>query len=137
MVFPYTNQTPNGVGFLQDMEQNPRDSPFYILHVYVGYSITTGGKIRALNGNNSYGTYGVVTTAMIPNENTVNGNVDGEMIQYADDGVHTVRFANGETITGNVTNATATIVYGVPSKLRYIIKNIQVRSKQRNYNRWN
>ena len=125
MVFhAFTNLNSNGVGFWVRYGAKSEIVSCFTYYCHVGYSTTTGGKIRALNGNNSYGTYGVVSDGYDPNENTVNGNVEGEMIEYADDGVHQAYFANGETITGGTSNATATIVYGVQSKLRYIIKNI-------------
>ena len=126
MVFhAFTNLNSNGVGFWVRYGAKSEIVSCFTYYCHVGYSTTTGGKIRALNGNNSYGTYGVVSLGYDVNENTVNGTVDGEMIEYADDGVHTAYFANGETITGSQSGATATIIYGVQSKLRYLIKNIQ------------
>ena len=122
--FAFTNVNSGGVGFWVRYGGKAEIVSCFTYYCHVGYSTTTGGTIRSLSGNNSYGTYGVVSEGYDPNENTTNGILDGEMIEYADDGVHTAYFANGETITGGTSGATATILYGVQSKFRYLIKNI-------------
>ena len=125
MVFhAFTNLNSNGVGFWVRYGGRAEIVSSFTYYCHVGYSCTTGGTIRSLSGNNSYGTYGAVSNGTFPLENTVNGVVDGKMIEYVDDGVHQAYFSNSETITGSVSGATATIIYGVQGKFRYIIDNI-------------
>jgi len=125
MVFhAYTNLNSNGVGFWIRYGGRAEIVSSFTYYCYVGYSCTTGGTIRSLSGNNSYGTYGAVSNGTFPLENTVDGTVAGKMVEYVDDGVHQAYFANGESITGSVSGATANIVYGVQGKFRYIIDQI-------------
>jgi len=43
---------------------------------YIGYLAEAGGKIRATNGNNSYGTYGAVAEGVDPSETPLTGTVN-------------------------------------------------------------
>ena len=43
---------------------------------HIGYLAETGGKIRATNGNSSYGTFGCVSEGVDPTETPVTGTVD-------------------------------------------------------------
>ena len=43
---------------------------------HIGYLAETGGKIRATNGNNSYGDFGSVAEGVDPTEVPVTGRVD-------------------------------------------------------------
>ena len=43
---------------------------------HIGYLAETGGKIRATNGNNSYGAFGSVAEGVDPTEVPVTGKVD-------------------------------------------------------------
>lgn len=43
---------------------------------HIGYLAENGGKIRATNGNSSYGTYGVVSEGVDTGEVAITGNVD-------------------------------------------------------------
>ena len=67
----------------------------------MGYVASGGGKIRSLNGNNSYGTYGAISTGFDTTENPVSGYMYGDTITYdpatlnSSDG-----FTVGDTLTG-------------------------------------
>jgi hypothetical protein len=43
---------------------------------YIGYLAENGGKIRATNGNNSYGTYGAIAEGVDPTETPITATVD-------------------------------------------------------------
>jgi hypothetical protein len=67
----------------------------------MGYVASGGGKIRSLNGNNSYGTYGAISTGFDTTEDPVSGYMYGDSITYdpatlnSSDG-----FTVGDTLTG-------------------------------------
>jgi hypothetical protein len=54
----------------------------FTYYSHVGYLAETGGRIRATNGNNSYGTYGSVATGVDPDETPVTAIVDNRT-QYS------------------------------------------------------
>jgi hypothetical protein len=109
MVFHgYTVILDNGVGFwVKDNAKSEIVSCFtYFCHA--GYVATGGGKIRALNGNNSYGEYGALATGYNLGEATLDGTLYGDQLIYASLGGGS--FIVGNTITGGTSGATGTIV---------------------------
>ena len=50
----------------------------YTYYCHIGYLTEAGGKIRALNGNNSYGEYGSVAEGFDPNESPITGQIDNK-----------------------------------------------------------
>ena len=54
----------------------------FTYYSYIGYLAETGGRIRATNGNNSYGTFGSVAEGVDPDETAVTGVVDNRT-QYS------------------------------------------------------
>jgi hypothetical protein len=88
---------------------------------HIGYLAENGGKIRATNGNSSYGTYGCVAEGIDVTETPITGKVDNRAVEALIDSVLTdgadqiLRFEYGNagihysnatfTITGGGTNA--------------------------------
>ncbi len=67
----------------------------------MGYVSSGGGKIRSLNGNNSYGTYGTISTGFDSDELPVNGYMYGDTLTYDPATLNTSEgFTVGDTITG-------------------------------------
>jgi hypothetical protein len=54
----------------------------FTYYSYIGYLCESGGRARATNGNNSYGTYGSVAEGVDPDENPVTAIVDNRT-QYS------------------------------------------------------
>lgn len=71
-----------------------------------GYATTGGGTIRALNGNNSYGKYGVYSQGYLASESPLVGAVYGDAINITYAGGD---FTTGALLTGNTSGATAII----------------------------
>ena len=61
---------------------------------HIGYLAETGGKIRATNGNNSYGDHGSVAEGVDPTEVAVTGRVDNRSTDALVDAV----FTNGDQV---------------------------------------
>ena len=124
MVFHgYTVILDNGVGYwVKDNAKSEIVSCFtYFCHV--GYAATGGGKIRALNGNNSYGTYGSLASGFNAGESTLNGSLYGNQLEYTAVSLTGGSFTAGETITGVTSGATGVIqnVQAGVNKLYYKI----------------
>ena len=110
MVFHgYTVILDGGVGYwIKDNAKSEIVSCFtYFCHM--GYAATGGGKIRALNGNNSYGTYGALASGYNTGESTINGTVYGNMLTWQA-GTLVSSFTEGDTITGGSSGTTGTVV---------------------------
>jgi hypothetical protein len=80
----------------------------FTYYCYFGYITTGGGLIRSLSGNNSYGTYGAVSSGYLASETPVTGNVYGGMITF-NSATATGTFQQGETITQATSGATGII----------------------------
>jgi len=118
MVFhAYTCILDNGVGFwFKDGGKGELVSCF-TYYCHIGYATTGGAKIRSLSGNNSYGTYGVISRGYDTGESTVSGTVYGGRMTFAQIS-STGTFTIGETITqatsgatGKVTNVQSGVLY--------------------------
>jgi hypothetical protein len=110
MVFhAYTNIHDNGVGFwMKDNAKAEIVSCFTYFCVF-GYATSGGAKIRSLNGNNSYGTYGVVSRGYDTTETPITGTVYGNQITYNSNSLSGNGFSTSDTITGLTSGARATI----------------------------
>jgi hypothetical protein len=109
MVFhAYTVILDNGVGFwFKDGGKGELVSCF-TYYCHIGYATTGGAKIRSLSGNNSYGTYGVISRGYDTGESTVSGTVYGGRLTFAQIS-STGTFQIGETITQAVTSASGKV----------------------------
>jgi hypothetical protein len=81
---------------------------------YIGYLATEGGRLRATNGNNSYGLYGSRAEGVNPAETPITGQIDNQTKQASIDVVKT----NGQNVLAlgysnagqNYTTATLSLV---------------------------
>ena len=75
-----------------------------------GYAASKGGKIRALNGNNSYGTYGSAAMGYDSSETPVTGQVRGWRLNYTSTSLGGGEFSAGDSIRDSATGATAKVI---------------------------
>lgn len=117
----YTCINDNGVGFWVKDGGKSEIVSCFTYYCHIGYATTGGGKIRALNGNNSYGTYGALSSGFDTNEDITDqqGTIYGAQLNYS--GLSGGDFSAGDTITGATSGATATVtnVQAAISKLYY------------------
>jgi hypothetical protein len=122
----YTCINDNGVGFWVRNGGKSEIVSCFTYYCYFGYATTGGGKIRALNGNNSYGTYGAVSAGFDSAEVTTNqvGTIYGAQLSYS--GLAGGDFTAGDTITGAISGATATVtnVQASITKLYYKLNGV-------------
>jgi hypothetical protein len=90
MVFhTFTQVHDGGVGFwIKDNGLSEIVSCFTYYNTY-GYVATGGGKIRALNGNNSYGTYGALSAGFATTEVPLSGYMYGDTVEYTTNTLNT------------------------------------------------
>jgi hypothetical protein len=113
----------DGVGYwVKDNGKSEIVSCFtYFCHM--GYVATGGGKIRALNGNNSYGTYGALASGFNAGESTINGTVYGNMLTWQA-GTLVSSFTDGDTITGASSGTTGRVLNVQPGTSRVYYKKL-------------
>jgi hypothetical protein len=103
----YTVISDNGVGYWVDNGGLAELVSNFTYYCTFGYTCTSGSKIRSLNGNCSYGTYGATSQGFDATETPITGALVGEQLNA----VYVSGTANvGDTITDTVTGATATIL---------------------------
>lgn len=108
MVFhAFTQIHDNGVGFWIKDRGGAEIVSCFTYYAHIGYTATGGGKIRALNGNNSYGNYGAVSLGFDTTETPNTGALFGEQMTLKP--TFTGAWTIGATVTGVTSGATATI----------------------------
>ena len=111
MVFhTYTQVHDGGIGFWVSNNGLSEIVSCFTYYCDYGYVSTGGGKIRALNGNNSYGRYGALSAGYDTNEVAADGYIYGDTITYDATTLGTTEgFTVGDTLTygGTTTNNVA------------------------------
>jgi len=92
----YTVISDNGVGYWIKGAKAEIVSCF-TYYCYFGYASTHGGHIRALNGNNSYGTYGCLAQGFNADETPLTGAIVGKQLNFTSP---TGSIAVGDTLSG-------------------------------------
>ena len=97
----------NGIGYYVTNGGRAEIVSCFTYFCYFGYVANNGGVIRALNGNNSYGTYGAVATGFLLAEVPITANVYGSMIQYVANTVYPAGsiFSSNNFMLGATSNA--------------------------------
>lgn len=97
MVFhSFTNIHDNGLGFYVTNNGRAEVVSCFTYFCYMGYVAANGGIIRALNGNNSYGTFGSVSVGYSLTETPITANIYGSILSY-----NAASIANGTSMTAN------------------------------------
>lgn len=104
----YTVIADNGIGIWVKDGARAEVVSCFTYYAYFGYSASGGGTIRALNGNNSYGTWGAASFGYLTSEVPLTGALYGEQLTVTTDPI-SVGFAVGSTITGVTSGATGTV----------------------------
>lgn len=103
----YTIICDDGVGYWIKDAGKAEIVSCFTYYCHIGYVSTGGGKIRSLNGNNSYGTYGALSKGYSLSETTVNGNLYGTQIVYLL--LSGGSFSKNDIITGESSGTVATV----------------------------
>jgi hypothetical protein len=117
----YTVIADDGVGFWIANGARAEIVSCFTYYCYFGYAADHGAQIRALNGNNSYGTYGAVSLGYDQNEVALGANVSGSMI-LADSFQGTI--SEGDTLTGGTSGATATVTSNQAAAGKIYVDNV-------------
>jgi hypothetical protein len=117
----YTVITDGGVGYWVKDGGKSEIVSCFTYYAYFGYAATGGGHIRALNGNNSYGTYGAVSLGYDSTETAITGTLVGKVLPFTYTGGN---IAVSDTITGATSGATATVLNVQYSSDKVYVKNI-------------
>jgi hypothetical protein len=107
----YTVITDNGVGYWVKDGGKAEIVSCFTYYAYFGYAASGGGFIRALNGNNSYGTWGASSRGYAISETPVTGAVYGQQLNFVYQGGNINvgdTFTTSGGATGTVTNVQST-----------------------------
>ena len=69
----FTQVIDNGIGYWANGEGRSELVSVFTYYCHIGYLATNGGKVRATNGNNSYGDFGSVAEGVTPTETPITG----------------------------------------------------------------
>jgi hypothetical protein len=101
----YTVISDNGVGYWVKDGGKSEIVSCFTYYCYFGYTASGGGFIRALNGNNSYGTWGATSRGYLAAETPTTGTLFGQQLSFLYTGGNIVP---GDTITSS-SGATAIV----------------------------
>jgi hypothetical protein len=114
----YTVITDNGIGYWVKDGGKSEIVSCFTYYAYFGYTASGGGFIRALNGNNSYGTWGATSRGFDNSETALTGTLLGQQLNF----IYTGGAANiGDTVTG----PTGT---GIVTNVQYSADKVYVRN---------
>jgi hypothetical protein len=117
----YTVITDNGVGYWIKDGGKAEIVSCFTYYAYFGYATTGGGFIRSLNGNNSYGTYGAVSSGYDATETPLTGALVGRVIPFTYTGGN---INVGDTVTGATSGATAVVLNVQYSANKLYVKSV-------------
>jgi hypothetical protein len=106
----YTMNNDGGIGIWTSNNGKAEIVSCFTYFCTYGYAASSGGQIRSLNGNNSYGTYGCISGGFDASETAITATLYGQLITY--------QSANGTFNTGETLNSptgSATILSSQPS----------------------
>jgi hypothetical protein len=86
-----------GVGFWCKDLGNAEVVSCFTYYAHIGYSCTGGGRIRSLAGNNSWGTFGCVSSGFDNSETPITGNIRGQRLNFIYD-ENSALFKQGEEV---------------------------------------
>jgi len=115
----YTIISDNGVGYWVKDEGKAEIVSCFTYYAYFGYVATGGGFIRALNGNNSYGTWGALSQGFGASESAVTGTLVGQQLNFV---------YQGGTINAGDTFTTSAGATGVVTNVQYSANKLYVRN---------
>lgn len=107
----YTVISDGGVGYWIKDGARAEIVSCFTYYCYFGYASTGGGHIRALNGNNSYGTWGAVSRGFDTSETPITGALLGSQLNFVYTGGNIVpgdTCTSSSGATGIVTNVQTT-----------------------------
>lgn len=112
----YTVISDNGIGYWVKDNGKAEIVSCFTYYCYFGYTASGGGFIRALNGNNSYGTWGATSRGFDVSEVPVTGTIFGQQLSFTYGGGNinvgdTVTASSGGTATVTNVQTTANKVY--------------------------
>ena len=123
MVFhTFTQVHDGGIGFWVSNNGLSEIVSCFTYYCDYGYVSTGGGKIRALNGNNSYGTYGALSAGFDTNEVASSGYIYGDTITYTASTLNTPEgFTVGDTLTYGGPTINSTTISAISNEQQCIV----------------
>lgn len=116
----YTVISDNGIGYWVKDGAKAEIVSCFTYYCYFGYTTSGGGQIRALNGNNSYGTWGATSRGFNASETPATGALLGLQLNF----VYTGGNINaGDTVTSS-SGATAIVTNVQTTSDKVYVRNV-------------
>lgn len=115
----YTVISDNGIGYWVKDGGKAEIVSCFTYYCYFGYTASGGGFIRALNGNNSYGTWGAVSRGYDVNESPVTGALLGQQLNFV---------YQGGTINVGDTCTSSSGATGIVTNVQYSANKVYLKS---------
>lgn len=115
----YTVISDGGVGYWVKDGGRAEIVSCFTYYCYFGYSSTGGGHIRALNGNNSYGTWGAVSRGFDTSETAITGALIGSQLNF---------LYGGGTINVGDTCTSSSGATGIVTNVQYTANKVYLRN---------
>jgi len=115
----YTIISDNGVGYWVKDEGKAEIVSCFTYYNYFGYVATGGGFIRALNGNNSYGTWGAYSQGFGASETPITGALLGRQLNFV--------YTGGAVNVGDVCTSSAGGT-GIVTNVQYSANKVYLRN---------
>ena len=84
----FTQVIDQGIGFWVNGQGRSELVSVFTYYCHIGYLATTGGKVRATNGNNSYGDWGSVAEGVTPSETPITAQFNNRTQEAQVDAVY-------------------------------------------------
>jgi hypothetical protein len=115
----YTVISDNGIGYWIKDAGKAEIVSCFTYYCYFGYASTGGGHIRALNGNNSYGTWGAISQGFKVDEVAVTGTLLGQQLNFV---------YQGGTINVGDTCTSSSGATGIVTNVQYSANKVYLRN---------
>ena len=106
----YTVISDNGIGYWVKDRARAEIVSCFTYYCYFGYATSGGGHIRALNGNNSYGTWGAVSQGFDASETPTTGAILGQQLNMLYGGGN-INVGDTITTSGGATAVVTNVQY--------------------------
>ena len=84
----FTQVLSDGIGYWANGEGKSELVSVFTYYCHIGYLATNGGKVRATNGNNSYGDFGSVAEGVTPTETAITAKINNRTKEATVDAVY-------------------------------------------------
>ena len=120
----------SGIGFWVTNNGNSEIVSSFTYYAHASYVATSGGSIRSLAGNSSWGNYAIISSGFNSDETTIDGKIDGIELNFVEGsnlspGNSLAPFINGERVIGAVSGAIAEVLSSQNTANKLLVRSLK------------